>query len=291
MIQAILPEAKRCFPHSQTKPDLLARPLLVTTSWDDGHPSDFRVAELLEKHGMSGTFYVPCVNSEGRPVMRPQEVARLGSSFEIGGHTKDHVSLTDLVPHQAANQIRVNKDWLEDLLGREIRGFAYVRGHHNRTVRRLVQAAGFQYARTVRNLTSRPGSARFKVPTTAQFFAHANLVVLRNYLSGGPTLARAAILSAVLANAELARSLSKAAEACLRTGGYFHLWGHSWELDEHDLWHELDRFLGHLRQLRAKFVTNAEWVAAAIDAQDPDSGHASYMDASLDRVPRREQYR
>jgi hypothetical protein len=31
----------------------------ITTSWDDGHPSDLRVAELLIKHGLRGTFYVP----------------------------------------------------------------------------------------------------------------------------------------------------------------------------------------------------------------------------------------
>ena len=31
----------------------------ITTSWDDGHPLDLRVAELLAKYGLQGTFYVP----------------------------------------------------------------------------------------------------------------------------------------------------------------------------------------------------------------------------------------
>ncbi len=33
----------------------------ITTSWDDGHPLDFRVAELLSKYGLRGTFYIPMI--------------------------------------------------------------------------------------------------------------------------------------------------------------------------------------------------------------------------------------
>jgi len=247
-------------------------PLLVTTSWDDGHPSDLRVADLLEKHGLSGTFYVPCTNSEGRPVMRSTEIARLGRRFEIGGHTRDHITLCEIAPQLAAGQLLANKRRLEDLLGREVCGFAYVRGRHNRTVRDLVAKAGYRYARTVKNLMSTPGTNRFRVPTTTQFFAHSDSTYLRNYMSGGPTRQRAAILAAVLTQAELATRCSRAAEACARSGGYFHLWGHSWELDEHNLWGELDRLLGRLRQFHARFVTNAAWCASlrmSPDAQIP----------------------
>jgi peptidoglycan/xylan/chitin deacetylase (PgdA/CDA1 family) len=237
--------------------------LLVTTSWDDGHPSDLRLAELLEKHGVAATFYVPSSNSEGRPVMRSSEIAELGRYFEIGGHTHDHTVLTEIAPDAAANQIIVNKFWLENLLGREVHGFAYVRGRHNRTVRRLVKQAGYRYARTVKNLVSRPGSDRFQVPTTAQFFGHPTSTYVRNYLSNGPNLNRAATLAAVLSDDKLVVRLSRVAETCGRSGGYFHLWGHSWELDEHDLWAELDSFLGRLRQIDARFVTNVDWCAHA----------------------------
>ena len=232
-------------------------PLIVTTSWDDGHPSDIRVADLLEKHGMSGTFYVPSRNSEGRPVMRPADILRLGERFEIAGHTREHVVLTDIAPHLAAEQILANKHWLEDLLGRELCGFAYVRGRYNRTVRGLVADAGYRYARTVKNLMSTPGRDRFQIPTTAQFFAHSQFTYIRNFVRWGPTPQRWAILAPMLFDKkELVPRLSGAVEACARSGGYFHLWGHSWELDEHDLWDELDSFLGSLRSVGARFVTN-----------------------------------
>jgi peptidoglycan/xylan/chitin deacetylase (PgdA/CDA1 family) len=254
------------------RPKTVDAPLLVTTSWDDGHPSDLRVADLLEKHGLSGTFYIPCTNSEGRPVVCSTEIAQLGRRFEIGGHTRDHVVLTEIAPLMAGDQILANKRRLEDLLGREVCGFAYVRGRHNRIVRDLVAKAGYRYARTVKNLMSTPGADRFQVATTAQFFAHSGSTYIRNYMSGGPTRQRAAVLAAVLINAKLATRCLGAAEVCARSGGYFHLWGHSWELDEHDLWGELDCLLGRLRQLHARFVTNAAWWASlrmSPEAQTP----------------------
>ena len=66
---------------------------LFTTSWDDGHPLDARVAELLSAHGFRGTFYMPLSNREGLPVMPPADVRRLGQGFEIGSHTIDHCYL------------------------------------------------------------------------------------------------------------------------------------------------------------------------------------------------------
>ena len=240
-----------------------ASPLLVTTSWDDGHPSDLRLADLLAKHEALGTFYIPNSNAEGRPVMRRAEIRLIGQHLEVGGHTRDHVSLTELAPEKASHQIIANKEWLEDLLGREIDGFAYVRGHHNRTVRRLVRDAGFHYARTVANLSHAPGPDRYQMPTTMQFFPHSDDIYIRNFLSGGPGLRRMALLRAVLGKHGLLDRLDRAAELCVRRGGCFHIWGHSWELDEYDLWDELDRFLAHLRARNAHFVTNgASWTHA-----------------------------
>jgi peptidoglycan/xylan/chitin deacetylase (PgdA/CDA1 family) len=238
-----------------------ARAPLVTTSWDDGHPADLRVAELLARHGVSGTFYVPNSNVEGRPVMLSSEVRQLGRCFEVGGHTRDHVSLLQVTPDEAALQIGSNKAWLEGLLGREVGGFAYVRGHHNRTVKRLVRRAGFRYARTVRNLSASPGDDPFRMPTTVQFFAHEPAVYVRNYLTGGPTPRRLAALRAVLREKGLAERVHGVAGACLGAGRHFHLWGHSWEIEQHDLWGELDRLLGWLRRSGARFVTNGAWSA------------------------------
>ena len=241
----------------------------------------FEVADLLDKHGLKGTFYIPCSNSEGRPVMRSSDVTELGRRFEIGGHTQNHISLTEIAPRAAAVEILANKHRLEDLVSREIRGFAYVRGRHNPMVRRLVEEAGYNYARTIKNLMSTPGDDRFRIPTTAQFFAHSTATYVLNYLSEGPTRDRATILAAVLGEDSLTTRLSNAAEASVRLGGYFHLWGHSWEIDEYDLWDELDRFLGQLRMFNARFATNAAWCASL--TMSTEARNVVSINASPDR--------
>ena len=40
-------------------------------SVDDGHPLDMRMADLLIKHGVQASFFVPSRNSEGQPVLPP----------------------------------------------------------------------------------------------------------------------------------------------------------------------------------------------------------------------------
>ncbi|MFC1459327.1 polysaccharide deacetylase family protein [Microvirga arabica] len=232
--------------------------LLITTSWDDGHPSDVRVAELLAKHGLTGTFYVPCNNSEGWPVLSAGDIATIGKRFEIGGHTRDHVVLTGMSPGEASEQILYNKLWLQDILGCEVSGFAYVRGQHNKIVRSLVESAGFRFARTVKNLMSAPGELPYQVPVTAQFFPHVTSTYLRNFLRGGPTSDRAAILSAIVSKSDIISRLLNAVEACAEQSGCFHLWGHSWEIDEYNLWDSLDHFLRLLSDCDARFVTNTD---------------------------------
>ena len=109
-----------------------------------------------------------------------------------------------------------------------------------------------------------PGGDRLQVPTTAQFFPHVASTYLRNYASGGPTLKRTAVLAAMLGEGELAARVAKAASACASAGGFFHLWGHSWELDQNDLWGELDRAFARLTELGARFVSNAAWCASLV---------------------------
>src|SRR3954447_24640572 len=66
----------------------------ITTSWDDGHPLDARVAELLAKYNLPGTFYVPRTSEYG--TMSAGQLVELSSAFEIGAHTVRHVVLTGI---------------------------------------------------------------------------------------------------------------------------------------------------------------------------------------------------
>jgi peptidoglycan/xylan/chitin deacetylase (PgdA/CDA1 family) len=235
-----------------------------TTSWDDGHPLDLRIAELLTSYGFRGTFYVPRRNREGRSVLSRRELALLGAQFEIGGHSYDHVRLTELPPDEAAHQVHAIKAALEDELGRPIAGFCYPRGAHDAAVRQLVRAAGFRYARTIENLWLAGPTDPFQLPTTLQLYPHSRVTYVKNLARGGHLFARARSAEVVLRGRPLGEVLRALLDRALVANGVFHLWGHAWELEEHGLWGELEAFLAYARDRvpHAQRVDNAALIAA-----------------------------
>src|SRR6266481_3829885 len=93
----------------------------ITTSWDDGHPLDLRVADLLAKHGLNGTFYIP--KAADNETMSATDIRDLMVAFEIGAHTLKHVALTGATEKQAWHEIADSKSWIEDNTGRPCRMF------------------------------------------------------------------------------------------------------------------------------------------------------------------------
>ncbi len=232
--------------------------LAFTTSWDDGHPLDLQTAEILARHGATGTFYVPCRNAEGRPVLTARELRELAEGFEVGSHTVDHLPLDRLTDRDRRYQIVEGKRRLEHDLGHPVRGFAYPRGIHDAAIRREVRDAGFAYARTIANLGFAAADP-FRVPTTLQLYPHGRRTYLTNFVRGGAWHVRLGGLASVLAPHELDARVAKLLELAATRGGVFHVWGHSWELQEAGLWGALDRLLARVAEVvpAARRITNA----------------------------------
>ena len=107
----------------------------ITTSWDDGHPLDLRLAAMLAGRGVRGTFYVTC-EPVNFPVMtggQMRSLRRMG--MEVGSHTVTHAVLTHLDHRQALEELRTSKMRLEDRLGDPVTSFCYPKGEFNRRVR------------------------------------------------------------------------------------------------------------------------------------------------------------
>ncbi len=216
---------------------------LFTTSWDDGHPLDARVAELLSAHGFRGTFYMPLSNREGLPVMTSGEMRRLGQGFEIGSHTIDHCYLQTVDGAEARRQIEGGKTRLEQILGQRVSGFCYPGGRYTLEHRQMVVDAGFDYARTVVNFHRMLPADPFCMPTTIQFYPHERSVFVKNLLKQGEWRRRSSLFWVAVTNQELMPRLCALLDRVCARGGVFHLWGHSWELERFDGWRQLDSFL------------------------------------------------
>ncbi len=216
---------------------------IFTTSWDDGHPLDARVAELLSRHGFRGTFFVPLSNREGLPVMSPEDMRRLDQGFEIGSHTMDHCYLKSVGGTEARRQIVEGKSRIEQILGHDVSGFCYPGGYYTVKHRQMVVDAGFDYARTIVNFHRTLVADPFGMPTAIQYYPHTRSVFVRNFISRGEWALRNDLFWVSLGRRDFMSRLRGMLDHVYLHGGVFHLWGHSWELESFDGWRQLDDFL------------------------------------------------
>jgi peptidoglycan/xylan/chitin deacetylase (PgdA/CDA1 family) len=217
------------------------RPVVVTTSWDDGHRLDERLALLLDKYAIPATFYIAPRNIEwpAAELLPPAGVRELAERFEIGGHTLSHHRLPTLSDIAARAEIQAGKQELEDVIGAPLTSFCYPCGDYTQTHVRITADLGFTLARTVRRSTLEPGPP-LETDTTVNAYAHRVDGPLALRMAGGRPWTAARLF---LSWDELAL---KWFEICLREGGVFHLWGHSWEVDARGDWQRLERVLEHI---------------------------------------------
>jgi len=233
---------------------------IFTTSWDDGYPADLRLGDLLARHGIAATFYVPTHNREGRAVLRPTDIVSLGSGFEIGGHTSDHMALPGQPRDVALDKITQNKAWLEEILGRPVPGFCYPRGKFDCSTKELVRKAGYAYARTVQAFQDEPTRDPYEMATTLQFYPHPRDVYLRNFVRSSPSKRRMSVFLAAMREGSLRARIFRLIDEIAARAGIVHFWGHSWEIEALGLWDDLEAVLKHAGQVfgTGQRLTNGE---------------------------------
>jgi peptidoglycan/xylan/chitin deacetylase (PgdA/CDA1 family) len=219
----------------------------VTTSWDDGDPSDFKIADLLRSRKLPGTFYVPITGYQGRRTVSANDLRELCSKgFEIGGHSVSHVSLSNLSRKKVKYEVRDCKQMLEQTLGEKVLVFCYPNGRFDADVVREVYAAGYRGARTTRMLSLNTQFLPFEMPTTLQAYPHPVTSYLRNLgrarnIQGLWTYAMR--LKKIRSWVDLGKQLF---DEVLQYGGIWHLYGHSWEIEELAIWGQLRELLDYV---------------------------------------------
>lgn len=222
---------------------------IVATSWDDGSLQDLRIAELLQDAGLAATFYVPIFGSAGRHTLQPVDLRNLTSQgFEIGAHTMTHAVLSDLRGQRLWVEVSECKQVLEQILGREVAMFCYPRGRYNQEVLETVRKVGYYGARTTRMLCYQVPFNTFEMPTTLQAYPHDSLTYYKNLSKRRdlPGLYKYVLeLSHLKSWVELGKKLF---DQVLQEGGVWHLYGHSWEIDELGIWDDLKEMVNYVRQ-------------------------------------------
>ena len=104
-------------------------------TYDDGVLQDERFVALLNRYGIKGTFNLNSqlmreefswVHPNGMNVTRlsPDRAKHLYDGHEVASHTLTHPYMHELSDEELYRQLKTDKDNLEKLFGREVKGFA-----------------------------------------------------------------------------------------------------------------------------------------------------------------------
>lgn len=215
----------------------------VTLSYDDGVLTDRRLIQIMDDHGLKGTFNInsdgygeetdpnPCRRMSRREVLETYDISR----HEVAVHGSHHPWLERLPKHSALYEVIEDRRQIERMFGCPVRGMAYPFGTFSDEVIEALRAAGIVYSRTTRQTEG------FELPKewlTLDATCHHNNPKLK----------------------ELAKRFVE--EEPAGSPWLFYVWGHSYEFENNRNWDVIEDF--------AQTVGNREdvWYATNIQIYD-----------------------
>lgn len=253
--------------------------LLFVTSWDDGRESDARLAKLLDKYGLKGTFYITtCKTAELHPLsggrkseygladrgerISDSEIRKISKNHEIGCHTHTHPLLTELTGKEMENEIMKSKKTLEKITGRRVVSFSYPYGKYSGSTIPALKELGFSNARTVGRFNIYLPDNAFEICPTIDAFPR-NIPPGPNFIKDFRRNAKASTSEVMLMLAGKPNWLRFAKilfDIAYKRGGVFHLYGHSWMLNKFKMWNDLEKFFKYVSSYDIEPVTVSEMV-------------------------------
>lgn len=231
--------------------------ITVTTSWDDGHVLDIKLANLLKKYGLKATFYVSPENHEfkKKDLLTAGQIISLGRDFEVGAHTMTHPRLGKIGKKESEMEITESKKYLEKLTGKKIISFCYPGGDYKPIHTSQLKSAGFKMARTTKRFSINTVKNHYEIPTTIHAYRHwSDIIQIAKVANFNPQK----FIGYYLNWDKLAIALF---DQVLKHGGVFHIWGHSWEVNRNGDWKRLEKVLKYIASRQnVRYAVNGELI-------------------------------
>ena len=126
--------------------------VIVSLTFDDTLADQVQVGEMLAARNMHATFFVNSSRIGQSSYMTLAQVDQLrAAGNEIGGHTLDHLYLTQLDAENLHHQVCDDRNALV-ALGLNVTAFAYPFGDENTIVEQTVHDCGYMVARSIGGL-------------------------------------------------------------------------------------------------------------------------------------------
>lgn len=204
----------------------------LTLSYDDGVRQDKRLISIMQKNGIKGTFNINSGQfsdkyegvEKGRMTADEAYELYTKSGMEVAVHGYKHLSLSRVEESVGTLDVIKDRDTLEKMFNKIIKGMAYANGSYSDSVVEMLKKCGINYSRTTIS------TEKFDIPTDwlrLPATCHHN----------NPRLM------------ELAREFVewKKPDYYWRVKPLlFYLWGHSYEFDTNDNWNVIEEFAEYI---------------------------------------------
>jgi peptidoglycan/xylan/chitin deacetylase (PgdA/CDA1 family) len=152
------------------------KPTIVSLTFDDAVETQRIAADLLARHGLRASFYVPSgLVGEGGYLTWDDLSMFAERGHEIGGHTASHVRLPDVALDEARREIVTDRHTLIER-GLNPMTFSYPYGKQSAEVEGLVREAGYVAARGIGGMVETVPPAdpyRLRAPHSARTWTTA----------------------------------------------------------------------------------------------------------------------
>lgn len=157
--------------------------ILVLLFFDDGYEEDMYIARMLRQSNMSATFAITIKNIGNE--LDKSDLMYLTETGEVMSHGIIHINLVKLLKYGhldlVCSELKNSKIFLEKLLGTCIKGFAYPYGAYNELLKKLVNKAGYEYARSIDLLNIAPiVHDKYAIPVTMVDYKPTALQLLKS---------------------------------------------------------------------------------------------------------------
>jgi peptidoglycan-N-acetylglucosamine deacetylase len=116
----------------------------------------------------------------------------------------------------------------------------------------------------VRMLATRPDFDPFEMPTTVQAVPHRRFSYVKNVARARKMEGLQAFLAQMTSLGNWVDLGKRLFDSVLQNGGIWHLWGHSWEIDELGLWKDLEEMLDYVcKREGVTYIPNWELIAVS----------------------------
>lgn len=240
--------------------------MIFTTSWDDGYALDMKISSILDVFNMKGTFYLCPHKQHGKEMLSNKDIFNLNKKHELGAHTMNHPKLTLIPATKAQKEIIESKKWIEKLSGKSCKMFCYPYGSSNDEIESMVKKAGYIGARgTTQMLFSSVNS--FQQNTSLQIAPFPKRITYSRWWHRldlyGPLRVKGKAIKAYdipLSKCTSWLSFAKALFIYAHSTNqpYFHLWGHSHEIEKYSMWQDLELFLKFVNTHTVEYKTNSQ---------------------------------